>query len=437
MDLGFETIGNACLICHDGGPQLVTDPWIEGPAYFGSWTLSHEVPAEQREAIRACRYIWLSHGHPDHLSPDSLALLRGKPILIGDHYGARIAQGLRAEGWEVRILETGAWTPLSARLRVMCVPDYSQDSMLLLDFDGRLVIDANDAGDRGVGDMLRGSIAGFRRTFLACLTGYGDADMINVYDETGRRILPGAAAKAPVGPGIAEILRAYGIQTFVPSSSMHTYQRADSVWANEYRTEIDEHALGFDADDKEILPAFVRYDLLRDQYTEIRPRENPDRALAPEECGDDWEEELEAGEAAEIERYFRRVVHLRDKLGFIALRVGGRTHRIALDPRRPELGLTFEVPRRSLMTCIRHGVFDDLLIGNFMKTTLHGGWENPGAEALYPHFTPFVTKYGDNGGSYTPAELRDYARFYVARGFSGPGPSPATQTAWAALSAYL
>ncbi len=49
LDLGFETIGNATLICHDGGPVLVTDPWLDGGAYFGSWTLSHEIPQEQRE----------------------------------------------------------------------------------------------------------------------------------------------------------------------------------------------------------------------------------------------------------------------------------------------------------------------------------------------------------------------------------------------------
>ena len=53
MDLGFETIGNACLIFHDGGPVLATDPWLFGSAYFGSWILSHEVPAEQQQHVRA------------------------------------------------------------------------------------------------------------------------------------------------------------------------------------------------------------------------------------------------------------------------------------------------------------------------------------------------------------------------------------------------
>lgn len=35
MDLGFDTIGNATLICYDRGPVLVTDPWVRGSAYFG------------------------------------------------------------------------------------------------------------------------------------------------------------------------------------------------------------------------------------------------------------------------------------------------------------------------------------------------------------------------------------------------------------------
>src|SRR6266536_5212780 len=85
MDIGFETIGNATLICHDKGPMLVTDPWITGPAYFGSWTRSHEIPTEQLESIKRCKFVWISHGHPDHLSDDSITLLKEKKFLLPDH----------------------------------------------------------------------------------------------------------------------------------------------------------------------------------------------------------------------------------------------------------------------------------------------------------------------------------------------------------------
>ena len=51
MDLGFQTIGNATTILYDGGPQLATDTWVLGSAYFGSWTHQHVIPEEQMEAI--------------------------------------------------------------------------------------------------------------------------------------------------------------------------------------------------------------------------------------------------------------------------------------------------------------------------------------------------------------------------------------------------
>ena len=53
------------------------------------------------------------------------------------------------------------------------------------------------------------------------------------------------------------------------------------------------------------------------------------------------------------------------------------------------------------MTAVEYPVFDDLLIGSFMRTTLHGGAK------LYPHFTPLVAKYSDNGGLTSTCRLRN------------------------------
>lgn len=128
MDLGFETIGNAVLICHDAGPLLVTDPWIEGDAYFGAWTFSHEIPDEQLEAIRACRYVWVSHGHPDHMSWPSLTRFKGQKILLADHVGGRIAKALRDDGFDVEVLPDRTWRPLSSRVRVLSIADSGDTS---------------------------------------------------------------------------------------------------------------------------------------------------------------------------------------------------------------------------------------------------------------------------------------------------------------------
>ncbi len=240
MELGFETIGNATLICHDGGPVLVTDPWVDGGAYFGSWTLSHEIPAEQRESIQRCPYVWLSHGHPDHLSAESLEKLKDKKILLPNHFGQRIRDDLTAQGFDVQVLVDRVWTPLSQRIRVLCIPDMNQDAVLLVDIGGKLVVNLNDAGDRGWGRFVRKVISGYDETYLLALSGYGDADMINFFTEEGERIPPHAAAKTPVGQTIARMADFYGVRYFAPFSSMHKYQRADSFWASEYTTTLED-----------------------------------------------------------------------------------------------------------------------------------------------------------------------------------------------------
>ena len=68
--------------------------------------------------------------------------------------------------------------------------------------------------------------------------------------------------------------------------------------------------------------------------------------------------------------------------------------------------------RNSLMTCIEYEIFDDMLIGNFMKTTLHGKWSE---SKLYPEFGPYITKYADNGYAKSKDELREYMEQYRRR----------------------
>ena len=88
--LGFETIGNATLTVFDDKPVLTTDPWLDGKPYFGSWTHAYKIPNSQKDNILKSDYIWLSHGHPDHIDPDSLKYFKDKTLLIADHYGDRI-----------------------------------------------------------------------------------------------------------------------------------------------------------------------------------------------------------------------------------------------------------------------------------------------------------------------------------------------------------
>ena len=153
--VGFETIGNATLIAYDNKPILVTDPWLTGHAFFGSFGNSHEIPKAQRKSIFESPFVWLSHGHPDHIDALVLEKLHGKQILLPDHVGNRIRDELIEQGFRVQVLKNCQWVGLSKRVRVLCLSDYFQDAVLLIDINGRLVININDAADRAWGGAVK------------------------------------------------------------------------------------------------------------------------------------------------------------------------------------------------------------------------------------------------------------------------------------------
>ena len=423
--IGFETIGNATVTCIDDVPILATDPWLSGDAYFGSWGMLHEIPAVQLEHIRQARYVWLSHGHPDHAHAASLDQLAKKRILLPDHVGGRIASDLRQLGFDVQVMPDRVWVQLSKNIRAMCISDYHQDAILLIDIGGRLLVDLNDAVERGWGRFVKKIIAGYDSSFLLKLFGYGDVDMINIRDDRGATLIPppptaGQEANRYWNRYLEQKVtfwtKYFGTTHMIPFSCFHRYQREDSVWCNDYVTPLS--ALEqMRIDGCQILPAFIQYDCETDSYRPIVRQLAAEAAKSAAEYGDNWSEPLEADELARVQQYFQRIEFLGDKVDYMRFRVGGREHHVELSAKaKSGRGITFEVPRGSLMTAVRCEVFDDLLIGNFMKTTIHGNWG--GAQApnvLYPHFTPWIVRYADNARVKTREELRGYFDIYRKR----------------------
>jgi hypothetical protein len=303
---------------------------------------------------------------------------------------------------------------LSPHIRVICVSDYNQDALLFVDINGRLLVNFNDGSALGSEHFVKKIIAQFERSFLMRLFSYGDADMINYFAEDGERIPPAAAQKRPVGPIIQGFAEMYGITDAIPFSCFHGYQRTDSAWVNQYTTPPEAFTVGFDSRNVRLLPAFISYDCVTDRYSELRPAAVSGRLVDPSAFGDDWSEQLSQSEIAEIAAYFERIEGIQGHIDAIIFRVGGKDVPIDIRiPKRPsKRQIVFEVPRGSLMSAIRYQVFDDLLIGNFVKTTLIGQWP---ASRLHPFFTPVVAKYADNGHAYSTADLDAYFHAYRSR----------------------
>jgi hypothetical protein len=407
--LGVKTVGNATLIAYDDVPILATDPWFgdEDQAFFGSWGLSHEIPAAEKADIQRAKYIWFSHGHPDHLNPQSVKRLKHLSILLPDHVGGRIKKDLEAEGYNVTILADGRWVQLSRRIKVFCVCDYIQDAVLLVDVGGRLIIDMNDSAGHARIRLIRNIARQYRHSYVLRLSGYGDADMINIFGADGNRI--GRKYDPLVGRWLSQYAQRVGAKSVIPFSSFHQYQREDSAWANAYTTPLSAYRQGFDERLAEFINPFVWIDCASGEILSLDPPRAPCLSRKPEEFGDSWSDELSIADRRLLDDYFWKKEALYDKLGFVTFTVGGKSHTIDLGGPR-DRGVTFEAPRNSLMIAVTCSVFDDLLGGNFMKTTLHN------VQSLYdPNFTYLVAKYADNGCAETKSELKAYLAEYRRR----------------------
>ena len=95
---------------------------------------------------------------------------------------------------------------------------------------------------------------------------------------------------------------------------------------------------------------------------------------------------------------------MKDKIGSIIFNVGNKDFAINLSERKEII--RFSAPKNSLVTAIKNEIFDDMLIGNFMRTQLIN------IKSLYPDFIPYVAKYADNGMAKNKIELNKYFKYY-------------------------
>ena len=402
--LGFETIGNATVTVFDDVPILTTDPWINGKPYFGSWGHKYQIPETQLENIHKCKYIWLSHGHPDHIDPDSFDIFENKTILIPDHYGDRIYKDLKKKYKCIKLI-SNKWFELTKNIKIKSFADWNQDACLIIDINNKdLIFNLNDGSGLGWSKTIKKILSNYENRFLLKLVNWGDADMINIYNHHNEFILPLAAEKKSCGESYNYYMKKWNCNFGIPFSSFHTYVRKDSCKMNKFTTPLIQHYKNFNSSKSNLLPAFIVWDSNKNDYTKIDPKELNETVIEPEKFGDNWSDNLDKNDESILIDYIQKFDHLKKKFGFINFRIGNKDLNIKLSKRKE--GFQFHTPRNSLIFSIQNGIFDDLLIGNFMKTQLI---EVP---SLYPDFTPYVAKYGDNGLSKSTKELKEYFNYY-------------------------
>ena len=182
----FRWLNHATIYFEYNGVSLITDPWLFGPSFMTGWWLSEPSPQDSIELIKKAEYVYISHNHPDHLHPETLACIdKEKKFIVADFQTKSTEKYLKylgfnnisclnfkdvyelSEGFQISILKSG---------------DFRDDSGIYISLNGvefLLTVDCNFLNSNVLPeniDFLMTSFAGGASGFPLCFNDYNDEE---------------------------------------------------------------------------------------------------------------------------------------------------------------------------------------------------------------------------------------------------------------------
>lgn len=136
-------VGHASILIETGTISILSDPWWRGPCFGAQWWVYPPPAVERLNGVKP-DYIYISHGHHDHLHPGTLKQFsRDTVILVAQ--SSNMTRFIRDMGFTVIEVGEEALPLGSAGVSCRIVPTYSDDTLMALG-DGREVcLNINDA----------------------------------------------------------------------------------------------------------------------------------------------------------------------------------------------------------------------------------------------------------------------------------------------------
>lgn len=136
-------VGHAAILVETKGLRILSDPWWQGPCFGAQWWI---YPKPSLDAVDSAPvdYIYVSHGHADHLH---LGTLRRFPnttkVLVSDTLD--LTPSLQRAGFEV--IEVGQDEEIDLGNGVKCriIPTYADDTLMVLSDGEEVSMNLNDA----------------------------------------------------------------------------------------------------------------------------------------------------------------------------------------------------------------------------------------------------------------------------------------------------
>lgn len=235
--LNLQTLGHASIALYRDGeaPLLLTDPWLVGSVYWRSWWLQNYPDDATLDWLAGSAHVYVTHEHPDHFHMPSIRRLGSGPDYLFPALAERGFLGHMAEhGFCAAIVPPGRWQAIGAGVAILSLPLWNDDSLLLIDTPNALILNFNDAKPlpsvvkavRRLADRI-----GKPRILLAS---YSPASVINSFSDGSGPVM--LKSPADYVGYLCTLCEALGAHVYLPFASQASYERADSLWANELRT---------------------------------------------------------------------------------------------------------------------------------------------------------------------------------------------------------
>jgi UDP-MurNAc hydroxylase len=236
----IEWVNHASFIYDDGHIRLISDPWLEGRTFYNGWDLLAPT-AMSFDEFATITHIWISHEHPDHLSPPNLARIapdvRARiTVLYQATPVRRVLKYLASLGFREVVELQPQWTPLSPETDVLCGPcrtSTSDDSYLALRTDGKTTLNLNDcapsgvAGIRSIKALVGPPDVLLAQFSIACWTGNRDQ-----YDKR-------ALASRMVENSYLLNVRELAAPFVIPAASFSWFCNVENSWMNETAPRVE------------------------------------------------------------------------------------------------------------------------------------------------------------------------------------------------------
>jgi hypothetical protein len=232
----ITAIGHAALLVEAAGLRILSDPWWRGPCFGAQWW-NHPPPRADLATAQRLDYIYISHGHHDHLHPGTLRTLdRQARVIVAAGLG--LATPIRELGFEV--IEAADGQPVDLGNGVTCrVMRTHGDDTLMVVSDGReTCVNLNDSLHSAPDAVQQAFVARLRSLhpvidYVFC--GYGVASHFpNCYDIPGKdRVATAARRQAHFNRSWARLIDGLSPRFGFPFAADVVFLEHDLFWVNE------------------------------------------------------------------------------------------------------------------------------------------------------------------------------------------------------------